>query len=357
VPTCMDMVKNGAETDVDCGGGSCGKCADGKACAQNTDCTNGSCVNNVCASGNCNDMMKNGSETDVDCGGAMCPKCADGKMCGGAGDCQSGVCNVTCQAPTCMDMVKNGAETDVDCGGGTCNKCGDGKKCNMGSDCQSKVCNVTCQAPSCMDGVKNGTESDNDCGGVSCPKCGGGRGCGAPTDCVSANCTGQKCAYRIFYTQAQTTGGTIGGVPGADTICQFDGRKPTGGTWRALIVDENGGARRASLSANAGDGQINWVLKANTSYARAADSALIMTTNAQKLFAIQNGQLGASFGNVVTNWWGGMSVDWTTAATCGGWTDDLGMGEYGKLDQVNSQALDFGAQSCAFTYRLLCVEQ
>ena len=31
-PTCTDGVKNGTETDVDCGG-ACSPCADGKACA------------------------------------------------------------------------------------------------------------------------------------------------------------------------------------------------------------------------------------------------------------------------------------------------------------------------------------
>ena len=42
VSPCADGVKNGAEVDVDCGG-SCGKCAAGKACTGSADCADGFC--------------------------------------------------------------------------------------------------------------------------------------------------------------------------------------------------------------------------------------------------------------------------------------------------------------------------
>ena len=40
-PTCTDKIKNGAETDMDCGGGTCPKCADTKKCSAPTDCNSG----------------------------------------------------------------------------------------------------------------------------------------------------------------------------------------------------------------------------------------------------------------------------------------------------------------------------
>jgi hypothetical protein len=47
--TCTDTVKNGSETDVDCGG-SCGAtCANGKSCLVNGDCVSGNCSSGVCA--------------------------------------------------------------------------------------------------------------------------------------------------------------------------------------------------------------------------------------------------------------------------------------------------------------------
>jgi hypothetical protein len=45
---CNDGVKNGNETDVDCGGGMCNACVDDKACVKPTDCANGSCFGGHC---------------------------------------------------------------------------------------------------------------------------------------------------------------------------------------------------------------------------------------------------------------------------------------------------------------------
>jgi hypothetical protein len=47
-PTCTDGVKNGTETGVDCGGGSCPTCATGQTCLSNSDCTSNVCSNGVC---------------------------------------------------------------------------------------------------------------------------------------------------------------------------------------------------------------------------------------------------------------------------------------------------------------------
>ena len=38
LPTCMDGIKSGKESDSDCGGGTCNDCNKGKACAADTDC-------------------------------------------------------------------------------------------------------------------------------------------------------------------------------------------------------------------------------------------------------------------------------------------------------------------------------
>jgi hypothetical protein len=96
----------------------------------------------------CADDLKNGQETDVDCGGPACPKCVDGRKCMVGTDCQSGYCDQGSGGapPPCANGVKDGQETDVDCGGGTCPKCPDGKKCGGNTDCVSG----NCQAGSCQ---------------------------------------------------------------------------------------------------------------------------------------------------------------------------------------------------------------
>jgi hypothetical protein len=47
-PTCTDGVKNGSETDVDCGGGTCSPCANGDICAVGSDCLSGTCTGGIC---------------------------------------------------------------------------------------------------------------------------------------------------------------------------------------------------------------------------------------------------------------------------------------------------------------------
>ncbi len=42
IPICADGVKDGRETDVDCGG-TCSKCSDGRRCAASDDCESGAC--------------------------------------------------------------------------------------------------------------------------------------------------------------------------------------------------------------------------------------------------------------------------------------------------------------------------
>lgn len=174
-PSCSDDVRNGNETDVDCGGEACPKCIDTNVCNIHSDCISAVCEANMCqgafidrccslvyafcfSAPSCSDSVQNGDETDVDCGGAVCLKCNDSNVCNVQSDCESGVCaSNICQgecmiqysacihllsfkAPICSDGVQNGNETDVDCGGEICSKCNDTKICSAHSDCMNAVC-------------------------------------------------------------------------------------------------------------------------------------------------------------------------------------------------------------------------
>ena len=97
-PSCSDHVRNGNETDVDCGGGTCPPCALGKDCQASADCTSLDCASGVCVS-SCSDRVQDGQETDVDCGGPVCAGCAVGKKCLAGTDCGSG----RCSSGTCVD--------------------------------------------------------------------------------------------------------------------------------------------------------------------------------------------------------------------------------------------------------------
>jgi len=70
--TCDDMIMNGDEEGVDCGGSICPPCV------------------------TCDDMVMNGDEVGVDCGGSLC---------------------------ACDDGIQNGDEDGIDCGGSFCAAC------------------------------------------------------------------------------------------------------------------------------------------------------------------------------------------------------------------------------------------
>lgn len=164
-----------------------GYCVD---CLVASDCPNGACTQNTCVAPQCSDAVKNGTETDVDCGGPLCAACPVGFGCGANQDCKSQVCEGgKCVAPTCMDNVQNGQETYIDCGGPDCLPCKPGAPCNAGIDCLSKICLAkVCQDAACDDMVKNGSETDIDCGGGTCMKCFNGRACFVATDCKGGQC-------------------------------------------------------------------------------------------------------------------------------------------------------------------------
>ncbi len=111
----------------------------------------------------CDDGVRNGAETDVDCGGT-CPPCAVGKVCIIATDCQSsncagsvcedacptqvGTCTSPCDGTACassINGIQDNTESDIDCGGicaltSSQYGCPAGKKCTQNADCKFGVC-------------------------------------------------------------------------------------------------------------------------------------------------------------------------------------------------------------------------
>ncbi len=230
--TCIDGIKNGKETDVDCGDDSgCGKCAGG-SCSADADCASVNCVAGKCLAATCEDGRLNGVESDQDCGGWLCAseghQCAAGKLCRSDCDCASGPCgddgfckDSGAKSCHCADGKKDADETGVDCGGLDCKRCEETDPCHNGVqdpgeegvDCGGtclETCNVTqcqtdadcaslhcvtdpatsaghCVDATCDDNRKNGNEVGIDCGGPDCPACmcGSNPECPPDTFCVA----------------------------------------------------------------------------------------------------------------------------------------------------------------------------
>lgn len=149
---CKNQRQNTSETDVDCGGPDCNRCAVGRACLVSRDCVSELCVGGSCRDRSCANERMDAMETDVDCGSWRCPACVPGKGCAESDDCTSGICaHGVCAEATCDDGVRNGAELDVDCGAPGCSGCHTGNRCTQGEQCASGVCEdgvcgVSCSA-------------------------------------------------------------------------------------------------------------------------------------------------------------------------------------------------------------------
>lgn len=91
----------------------------------------------------CHDRIRDGNESDVDCGDG-CLACAASLSCGNEGDCQSRACNSgTCGPVSCHDGARDGLESDIDCGGWQCAACASGGSCGEDADCASGHCLAT----------------------------------------------------------------------------------------------------------------------------------------------------------------------------------------------------------------------
>lgn len=128
-----------------CWQGTCVAASNGAACTASNLCASGVCAGGRCAAPTCSDGVRNGAESDTDCGaacGADAKKCRVGAGCVLAEDCASGVCGGggKCASNSCSDGVKNGKETDTDCGGPDCPGCLGSRTCYANGDCLSAEC-------------------------------------------------------------------------------------------------------------------------------------------------------------------------------------------------------------------------
>jgi hypothetical protein len=132
VDHCVSRRQDGDESDVDCGGSRCPKCAGGKTCFENRDCVSGVCVDFACA-----DCAVDG-HCPVDA-----PFCIDNNCvnCRGDGDCAAGT-------PFCIDNFCRQCHDATDCPAslpvcgqnGFCRRCRSNGECPTGRRCRDGRC-------------------------------------------------------------------------------------------------------------------------------------------------------------------------------------------------------------------------
>jgi Mg-chelatase subunit ChlD len=277
LPTaCCDGTQNGMETDTDCGGGVCEKCAGGKICEYNSDCasfgdgSDGTISFPVPAGVNPGESFqatnpRNGelvtlsvpvgfSAASIDYNAGAPLGCVD-QHCPTPKP--TAVPTPAPTANTCNDNELNGVESDTDCGGAVssgCPRCAQSMKCNVHTDCASLNCqmmiiqlegnNIAYRecggfAPTkhptpqmipgfCSDGMKNEAETDVDCGG------------GFNYELVGSNRTCSTSGFSWYQAVEAAT------IEDCKTACNAIGQCGAL-TWNTLVVGVSNSSSRCGL--------------------------------------------------------------------------------------------------------------
>ncbi|HEY2745028.1 MAG TPA: fibronectin type III domain-containing protein [Polyangia bacterium] len=214
---CADQMRDGDESDVDCGG-ACAACAIGKLCVVATDCVTGFCSAGTCAArppgATCSDNTQCGSGI---CGANGTGNCCAAACTAGSGTCAwngcdgTGACTypstmIACAPETCVDSTLTRHYCD---GFGGCAT--DTITCPNLLACAS----ATSCSPSCAD--------DSDCiPGYYCSagchaKGGIGASCGFGSQCLSGNCVDGFCCMTACNGACQACAASLTG--GTDGVC------------------------------------------------------------------------------------------------------------------------------------------
>lgn len=162
----------------------------------------------------------------------------------------------------------------------------------------------------------------------------------------------------IRVSSSESDSGDMGGVAGADTICQSE----YGSRYKALLVAEDG-SRRACQSPDCSVGgiaeHVDWVLRPNATYLNEDDEP-VFTANWNGIFAFdtQQNPIGTFTGEA----WTGLDNGWTppTTHTCDSWQSSTMVflfGATGQIHAIGESSVSHGDYGCGEYARLYCVEQ
>lgn len=152
-----------------------------------------------------------------------------------------------------------------------------------------------------------------------------------------------------------------GGISGLDNSCANDSNKPSGGTYKAMVVD--GTNRIACTTANCSGGtseHTDWVLKPDKEYRRKDGSTVIGTTNSNGIFTfpVSTGVAeynGGTFSITLT----ALEADWTSSTNdCGNFTLTSGSYGTGNFSENTSTMINWATSGCTgVATHIICVEQ
>jgi hypothetical protein len=336
-----------------------GRCAcDGSSCPGCLTCqSDGACGDPCGGTGCCDSGACVDGTDDAACGtgGDDCVACTPPETCGGGGT--PGVCG--CPPTTCVAQSKNCGTIDDGCGGtidcGTCDPSGSTPIC-VNNVCSA--CSVThpCSSGCCLsDGSCQPGSSDSACGGTgqTCDVCEVGEACSSGT-CVVLPC-GAGGICRVFATSS-TQQGDLGGLTGADTICQnLAAAAGLPGTYKAWLSDDTGSPSTRFVQSTGPYRRVDNVTVANN-WADLTDGLLLSEIDRSESGAIvgQSGSVNRVWTDTTTS--GTVNNDqhchrWSTAAA------GQGGGFRGTVLSSSEQWTLINSADCDFDGRLYCFQQ
>ena len=138
-----------------------------QTCLIARDCRTQNCFEGTCISHF--NGIRDGDESDADCGGVLGATCAQDQGCVSGDDCRTGICgdDSICRTLSaeerCSNSAMDGSETAVDCGGSLCSRlgflCGIGEACSADSDCAAGNCHPEDGCVSCQNSLADGDDS------------------------------------------------------------------------------------------------------------------------------------------------------------------------------------------------------
>lgn len=177
--------------------------------------------------------------------------------------------------------------------------------------------------------------------------------------------------YRYLFVTQTGHNGDFGGIDGADDYCNAQIPNSLSAIphnlFKAML--SAGTNRRATVTPDIGDGQVDWVFKPSREYRR-DDGTILFTSSANALIDFSSSPLDHPFVAGGSNIWTGLQPNWSdmgNSLTCNNWTDSSSSfaGETGESGKTSYSAIHYTPEDCSLTdhstnslpLSLLCIEQ
>ncbi|MET0286300.1 MAG: DUF1554 domain-containing protein, partial [Polyangiales bacterium] len=174
-----------------------------------------------------------------------------------------------------------------------------------------------------------------------------------------------RAAGPLIYQSAARSSANLGGLAGADAFCanQRDRRGSTSASVKAVLAVGNTRRACATPSCTSAAENVDWSLRANTTYYNVSGNA-IGTTNAAGIFSFPLSDAWVPSGTGY--WFTGLQTSWqSNSANCNGFTDASSVGASTSLGwsaRTSSDSIFYVNATCSATVSalqcfVLCAEQ